>query len=105
MRGHGSHLFEARGVAVAVTVKSVALALVSWPFGILAMLDPGAAVAGGADAAEPSTSAFVAEPHPAESTRAPVESRTPTAPPVEARPDENAWSAVAAPAYELPPSR
>ena len=62
------------------------------------MLDPGGAVAGGAGAGEPSTSAFVAVPQPAPSTSAPVASRTPTAPPVDASPAANDWSAVAAPA-------
>ena len=41
------------------------------------MLDPGEAVAGGAGAAEPSTSAFVAVPQPPLSISAPVASRTP----------------------------
>ena len=59
---------------------------------------PGAAVAGGAAAAVPSTSAFVAVPQPTPSTSAPVASRTPTAPPVPARPVANDWSAVAVPA-------
>ena len=79
-------------------MKSAAFAFVSWPSGSRTMLDPGAAVAGGAGAGEPSTSAFVAVPQPTLSTSAPEASRTPTAPPVAARPAENDWSAVAAPA-------
>ena len=81
-----------------MTVKSDALASVSWPSGSRTMLEPGAAVAGGAAAAEPSTSAFVAVPQPTLSTSAPAASRMPTAPPVPARPVLNDWSAVAVPA-------
>ena len=95
---HNIHLSAAFGVAVAVTLKSAELTFVSWPSGILAMLDPGAAVAGGAGAGDPSTSAFVAVPHDAASTSVPEESRRPIAPPVDARPAEKAWSGVAEPA-------
>src|SRR4029077_505935 len=71
-----AHLFAALGVAVEVTAKSAAFAFVSRPSGMRAMLAPGDSVAGGADAGELSTNAFVAVPQPTLSTSAPDESRT-----------------------------
>ena len=97
-RAASAQWFAAFGVAVEVTVKSDAFAFVSWPSGSRTMLEPGAAVDGGAAAAAPSTSAFVAVPQPTLSTSAPVASRTPTPPPVPASPVLNDWSAVAVPA-------
>jgi hypothetical protein len=81
-----------------VAEKSAALLFVSWPSGSLTMLEPGAAVVGGAVAGVPSTSAFVAVPQPTPSTAAPEASRTATPPPDAARPAENDWSADFAPA-------
>src|SRR3954452_9299946 len=99
------HPFVVPGVAVDVTLRSTELSFVSWPSGFRTMLDPGEAVAGGAAAATPSTSAFVAVPQPTPSTRAPVESRTATPPPVAAIAKANDWFATCAPAYALPPRR
>src|SRR5215212_7964406 len=97
------HPFVVPGVAVGVTLRSTELSFVSWPSGFRTMLDPGEAVAGGAAAATPSTSAFVAVPQPTPSTRAPVEARTP--PPAAAIAKANDWFATCAPAYAPPPRR
>src|SRR6266540_3173488 len=54
--------FDARGVGAERSVKSAELSFVSCPSGERTALDPGAAVTGGAGAAEPSTNALVAVP-------------------------------------------
>ena len=85
--------------------KSAELSFVSLPSGCRPKLLPGAGAIGGAAATVPSTNAFVAVPQATESRSAPVASRNPIPPPVEASEVPNERSAGCAPAYPDPPKQ